>query len=128
MNEWRKRVHRLAQRIALTRGELDRMSIQRHAEHIYNVAARNENTLTQQIMQRRTVQRCPERMRMVQERLGWKLIQDDVKLIVEIVSAQSRDARALVSDEGRTSSRVLSGDRWSTETDKSWFRSSGSTE
>ncbi|MGB0141583.1 MAG: hypothetical protein ACPF8W_00770 [Luminiphilus sp.] len=104
------------------------MSIQRHAEHIYNVAARNENTLTQQIMQRRTVQRCPERMRMVQERLGWKLIQDDVKLIVEIVSAQSRDARALVSDEGRTSSRVLSGDRWSTETDKSWFRSSGSTE
>lgn len=121
----RKQVHRLAQRIALSRSELDRMSIQRHAEHIYNVAARNENSLTKQIQQRRTVQRCPERMRLVQERLGWKIIQDDVKLIVEIISAQSKDAGAVVPDEGHRSSRVLSGDRWSTETDQSWLRASG---
>lgn len=91
MQNLRNDIVKLARRMAHIRTTTDRDSVIRAAEHIYNVAARNENELTQKIAKRRTHQRCPDRMEWVRQRHGWKILQEDAKLIVEIVHAQGRD-------------------------------------
>jgi len=95
-------VQKLAARASEVRLDIDRMSIQRHAEHIYNVAARNENDLTKQIArQRYPVARNLKRSMMVQERFKWQLLQQHVKSIVELLQAQERDNVApVLHDEG----------------------------
>jgi len=92
--EQRSAVHRLAQSISTARTELDKQAIRRHAEGIFNIAARNEARLTEKINTRwRSVRNvnaaCPKRMRWIQERMDFKLIQDDCKLIVEILEGIS---------------------------------------
>jgi hypothetical protein len=85
ITEQRSAVHKLAQRLSLVRTDLDKAAVKRHAEGIFNIAHRNENALSAKIMTRRRVQRCPQRMRWVSQRHDWKLIQDDCKLIVELL-------------------------------------------
>jgi transposase-like protein len=85
ISEQRSAVHSLAQRLSSVRTDYDKTAIRRHAEAIFNIANRNEYKLSLKIMTRRTVQRCPQRMQWVRERHDWKLIQDDCKLIVEIL-------------------------------------------
>lgn len=84
LKQQRAAVHGLAQRIANVRTSYDIDVIRRHAESIYNIAARHESRLSGSIMTRRRHQRCPQRMSWVAERMQWKLIQDDCRLIVEI--------------------------------------------
>ena len=90
MQTLRNQVVTLARRMAHIRNETDKQSVIRAAEHIHNVAVRNENELTQKIARRRTHQRCPDRMEWVRQRHGWKVLQEDAKLIVEIVHAQDK--------------------------------------
>ena len=92
ISEQRSAVHSLAQRLSSVRTDYDKAAIRRHAECIFNIAHRNENQLSEKIMTRRTIQRCPQRMQWVQERHDWKLIQDDCKLIVEILEGLGVDA------------------------------------
>jgi len=92
ISEQRSAVHRLAQRLSFVRTDLDKAAIRRHAEGIFNIAHRNENQLSAKIMTRRTIQRCPQRMLWVRERHDWKLIQDDCKLIVEILEGLGEPA------------------------------------
>ena len=92
--EQRTAVHRLAQSISTARTELDKQAIRRHAEGIYNIASRNEARLTEKIDTRwRSVRNvhaaCPNRMRWIQQRMDFKLIKDDCKLIVEILEGIS---------------------------------------
>jgi len=83
IGQQRTAVHRLAQRIANVRTSYDIDVIRSHAESIYNIAARHESRLSDNIMTRRRHQRCPQRMSWVAERMQWKLIQDDCRLIVD---------------------------------------------
>jgi hypothetical protein len=92
IGEQRNAVHRLSQRMSFVRTSLDKAAIRRHAEGIFNIAHRKENELSKLIMTRRTIQRCPKRMQWVRERHDWKLIQDDCKLIVEILEGLGEPA------------------------------------
>ena len=84
-------VWRLAQRMASVRHENDKAAIKRHAEGIYNIAERKRTELTKKIETRNGVQRCPNRLRWVSERLHYKLIQDDCKQIVELLEGISNN-------------------------------------
>lgn len=91
----------LAERARAVRTEQDRNRIQRSAEHIYNIAVRNENMLTKQIARRRyPVARDFHRMELVERRHKCKLIQDHVKEIVAILEAPSYNLGALLHNQG----------------------------
>lgn len=76
----------LGKNIAFVKSENDKRGIIRAAEHIYNVAHRNDNELTKKLAAHRMVQRCPVRLSMVRERWEWRQLQQSAKLIVEIVN------------------------------------------
>lgn len=77
-------VWRLAQRLNFVRDEIDKAAIRRLAASIYNRAERKRTELTKKIETRNGIQRCPNRLRWVSERMHYKLIQDDCKEIVEL--------------------------------------------
>lgn len=85
-------VWRLAQRLTFVRDDFDKAAIRRHAASIYNIAHRKRTELTSKIETRNGIQRCPNRLRWVSERLHYKLIQDDCKEIVELLEGLSSDA------------------------------------
>ncbi len=88
----RTAVWRLAQRLSTVRNDHDKAAIRRHAASIYNIAERKRTELTKKIETRNRVQRCPNRLRWVSERMHFKLIQDDCKEIVELLEGISNDA------------------------------------
>ena len=85
-------VWRLAQRLNFVRDDIDRAAIRRHAAGIYNIAERKRTELTKKIETRNGIQRCPNRLRWVSERMHYKLIQDDCKEIVELLEGVSYNA------------------------------------
>lgn len=88
---YRQSVQLLAQRMDGVLTDIDKMSIRRHAEGIYNIAQKCESRITVKL-QRIDSFRSPDRNRMVAERMDWKLIQDDCLLICEILEGLSSEA------------------------------------
>jgi hypothetical protein len=105
IKQMQETVSKLQERAKHARHALDRDSVTRHAEHIYNVAARNENDLTVRIARLRyPVARNFHRSQLIAERHNWKLIQDHVKEVVELLQTTSDNVGAVLHDEGRARS------------------------
>jgi len=102
IKQMQETVSALQDRAKQARHSLDRDSVTRSAEHIYNVAARNENRLTTEIARLRyPVARNFHRSQLIAERHNWKLIQDHVKEVVELLQTTSDQVGTVLHDEGR---------------------------
>lgn len=88
---YRNSIQLLAQRMDGKLTDFDKAAIRRHAEGIYNIAAKHENRLSVKL-QRIESFRSPDSKRWFAERLDWKLIQDDCKYIVEILEGLGSEA------------------------------------
>lgn len=105
IKQMQETVSKLQQRAKEARSSLDRDSVTRHAEHIYNVAARNENDLNVRIARcRYPVARNFHRSQLIAERHNWKLIQDHAKEVVELLQTTSDNVGVVLYNEGRARS------------------------
>ena len=105
IKQMQETVSKLQDRVKQVRNAHDVDTVWRSAEHIYNVAARNENRLTTEIARLRyPVARNFHRSQLIAERHNWKLIQDHVKEVVELLQTTSDNVGAVLYNEGRSRS------------------------